>query len=173
MTEIDKKKLEKLITIPWDKNNKLDITDPKYIGPGVWMLIHQKASIANTKEKQLEFIKFMNSVCEHFPCEFCKGHCKAYIQDHPLEKYINVYIKEGSEKKIFIGMFLWSWKFHNSVNQRLQKPLMNWDTAYDMYYVSSKQEKKICSKSCSDAGTSSHSKKDKEHQSIVNVYKKK
>lgn len=172
MTEIDIRKLQKLVDIPWVKNAKLDITDPKYIGPGIWMLLHQKASKADTKEKQLKYIEFVKDVCEHFPCHFCRNHCKSYIQEHPLEKYFNVYIKDETGKKVVIGMFLWSWKFHNAVNIRLQKPIMNWDTVYTMYYILPNQEKKICSKSCSDAGKDIKKEKDKEHQSIVNVYKK-
>jgi hypothetical protein len=173
MTEIDKKKLQNLINVPWIKKSGVDITDPKYIGPGIWMLLHQKGSKANTKEKQKEFIQFVKDVYENFPCNFCRGHFKVYIQEHPLEKYLNVYLVGENGKKIMIGMFLWSWKFHNAVNHRLQKPMMNWDTAYEMYYVLPTTEKKICSKECTEAaGEGSPKQKDKEHQSLVNVYKK-
>lgn len=124
-----------------------DISDPKYVGPGVWHTIHRLAFEAKTKKLQLEFINIMKIICNKFPCSVCKGHCQEYIKNHPLEKYLDVYIEDENGKEL-LGMFIWTWKFHNAVNARLKKPIMNWNTAYSLY-----TDKKylMCSKSCLDS----------------------
>ena len=42
-------------------------------------------------------------------------------------------------------MFKWSWKFHNSVNSRIGKPVLDWDTTYNLY---SDPGVMVCTKSC-------------------------
>lgn len=130
-----------------------DNTDPKYIGPGTWSVIHKKAYKANTKKLHLEFIKFMKETCYEFPCTVCRGHCTEYINNHPIEEYLNSVVEIG-DKKEKLGMFVWSWKFHNAVNMRLGKPIMDWDTAYYLY-SDSVREDMICSESCREEGMSS------------------
>lgn len=170
MTELDTRKLSRYVVSTLKTTDFPDITNPKYVGPGVWLLIHQKAASVKTTKDQMDYIAFVHSVCENFPCKFCRGHCKEYIEEHPLEDYINVYIKEN-KRKLYIGLFIWSWKFHNSVNQRLNKALMDWETAYAIY-VENNESKKVCSKSCAGASGS----KDNiniEYQKNINIYKKK
>jgi len=124
-----------------------DYTDPKYTGPGTWNVIHRTAYNAQTHEQQLQFIIFMKLICKGFPCKICKGHCTEYIASHPMEDYLDVLIEiEG--KKLALGLFIWSWKFHNAVNARLNKPLMTWDTAYNLF---SDTESLVCSKHCMEA----------------------
>ena len=124
-----------------------DHTDPKYIGPGTWNVIHRRAFKAHTHNDQIAFIEFMKDVCYGFPCFVCKGHCTEYIKNHPMEEYIDVPVEINGEK-LQIGLFVWSWKFHNAVNARIKKPIMNWDTAYNLY---SETEPLICSKNCLEA----------------------
>ena len=121
-----------------------DHTDPKYVGPGTWMLIHTRARLATTRDLQLDFINFMKDTCSGFPCTVCKGHCTTYIQNHPLEEYLDILVDVHGEKHM-LGMFVWSWRFHNAVNARIKKPIMSWDTAYNLYAESSSL---VCSKSC-------------------------
>ena len=124
-----------------------DHTNPEYVGPGTWYMLTKKAYNADTRDKQLQFIQLMKTTCLEFPCKMCSGHCTEYIKNVPLEEYLGVYI-EVNGKKQEIGMFIWIWKFHNVVNARLKKPLMSWDTAYNMY---SETESLICSKTCDEA----------------------
>jgi hypothetical protein len=124
-----------------------DNTDPKYIGPGTWNTIHLLASQARTKAQQTRFIAEMKSICTNFPCPVCRGHCGDYIRTHPMEEYLDLKVQVGSEK-LNIGMFVWSWKFHNAVNARLKKPIMSWDTAYNLYMG---EGSLVCSASCSEA----------------------
>lgn len=125
-----------------------DYTDPKYVGPGTWNVIHRTAFNAQTHQLQLQFIDNMKLICKGFPCTVCKGHCTKYIEDNPMEEYLDVSI-EMEGKKMALGMFIWSWKFHNAVNARpnLNKPIMTWDTAYNLY---SGTESLVCSKHCTE-----------------------
>jgi hypothetical protein len=128
-------------------SNYSDHTDPKYIGPGTWNVIHRIAFISRTHDQQLRFIILMTEICHGFPCIVCKGHCTEYIKNHPMEEYLDISVDINGEK-IPIGMFVWSWKFHNAVNSRIKKPVMNWDTAYNLY---SEKESLVCSKNCLEA----------------------
>lgn len=121
-----------------------DHTDPKYIGPGTWNVIHRRAFKARTNTQQVEFIGFMKDICQEFPCTVCRGHCTEYITNHPMEDYVDVSVDINGEH-IPIGLFVWTWKFHNAVNARIKKPIMSWDTAYNLY---SNTESLVCSKNC-------------------------
>src|SRR5262249_35003055 len=121
-----------------------DHTDPKYVGPGTWNVIHRLAFQAQDHDNQMIFIKEMTAICSGFPCPVCRGHCKEYIATHPMEDYLQATMNING-KEILIGMFVWAWRFHNAVNTRLKKPLMSWETAYNMY---SGEEDLFCSESC-------------------------
>lgn len=121
------------------------------IGPPTWNLIHKLAYEARTKEEQLFFIKAMKIICQQFPCKVCYGHCKTYIKEHPMEKVLNVKLTNGEK----LGLFMWTWKMHNSVNVRLGKPIVSWETALEIYshdYIKRNNED-YCSE-CSGDGKS-------------------
>jgi hypothetical protein len=94
----------------------------------------------------------MKMICEKFPCSVCANHCKDYVKNNKIEKYIGVSIEINGEQKQ-LGMFIWSWKFHNAVNHRTKdkngapKKLMSWDTAYNMF----SNNKHMCSAKCLEA----------------------
>jgi hypothetical protein len=69
-----------------------------------------------------------------------------------MEEYLNVLV-EINDKKMSLGLFVWSWKFHNAVNARIKKPLMSWDTAYNLY---SETESLVCTKNCLEAEANIH-----------------
>jgi len=129
-----------------------DNTDPSRIGPGYWHFIHTLSIEANTIEEQNQFIKIIKMICEKFPCSVCATHCKDYVKNNEIEKYIGVSIEINGEKKE-LGMFIWAWKFHNAVNHRTKdkngqtKKLMSWDTVYNMY----SNNKHMCSAKCLEA----------------------
>lgn len=112
-------------------------SDPKIVGPGKWDIIHTEGFKAKTNESQRRFIELVEEICREFKCEVCHGHCTKYIKDHPPSNYIGKEFEfEGVKEKL--GMFVWSWEFHNSVNIRLGKPHMNYETAYYMYSTEEK-----------------------------------
>lgn len=125
-----------------------DNTDPQYVGPGAWNIIHKRAFKARTRAEQLAFIQLMKDTCHDFPCFTCRGHCTEYIKNHPLEEYLGVLVDINGQR-LPLGLFVWTWKFHNAVNARISKPIMTWETAYNLY---SEKENLVCSKNCLDAG---------------------
>jgi len=97
-------------------------------GPGTWFCIHVHARNSKTQNQKEAFIKFINNICQNLKCGECNGHCHKYIEEHPPNKFMNVI--ENNED---IGMFMWSWMFHNAVNKRIGKKIMDWKTALMMY----------------------------------------
>ena len=126
-----------------------DITNPVYVGPGTWNVIHTIAMHANTLEKQKEAIKTITFICNTFPCEVCRGHAQEYIKANPLEDYL-------MKKSQPLSIFFWTWKFHNAVNYKIGKHVMSKDVAIKLY--SPTKDTKLCSKECSGDG-----KKKKKH----------
>lgn len=124
-----------------EKNN----TNPKYIGPGTWNVIHTLAYNATTKSSKEAFMKHMSIICKQFPCETCRGHCKEYLKENPMIDYLDV-VTEGKP----VGLFTWTWQFHNAVNFRIGKPLMTWDMALHIYEQFKNQTDGQCSRDCSD-----------------------
>jgi len=98
--------------------------DPKKIGPGYWDRIHSTALSADEYTKQMGFVQWMKNMCEDFPCRKCSKHCKEYLHKNP---------PKDSVGKGAMAMFIWAWKFHNAVNQRLGKPEMSYETALGIY----------------------------------------
>jgi hypothetical protein len=130
-------------------NEYSDTSNPKYIGPGIWVLFHKEAYAADTHEKQLQYIDLVHRTADTFNCHTCQVHFKEYLKEHPMEEYLDVSATINGEKKL-LGMFVWAWKFHNVVNKRLNKPIMSWVTAHTEYSGGSEA---ICSKECTDADT--------------------
>lgn len=100
-------------------------TNPTFVGPGTWNVIHTLAFKAKTKPQQQDFIKTLKIIIDYFPCEKCRGHAQDYLKNHPVEDYQNDNL----------GMFIWTWKFHNAVNFRTNPPKMqmSWELAYHLY----------------------------------------
>ena len=94
-----------------------------------WNTIHIKARNANTEEKKDEFVEYMNFLTKNFPCPNCIDHIRQYLAKHPIEKYYDIKDKNGND----IGLFKWSWEFHNEVNKRLNKKIMTWEELLRIY----------------------------------------
>jgi len=123
------------------------LVDPKSFGPGAWLIIHILAYNAKRDEAKRDFEAAMHKICSGLKCKNCKVHCGEYLKNHPIRDYWHVKNKNGVD----IGMFKWSWTFHNAVNQRLGKEIMDFDTAYHLY---SEDSDMVCTKDC---GGESHS----------------
>lgn len=122
------------------------LSDPKVVGPGVWWLVHTYAKDSIDTQKIKKFIDFMNFLRENFSCKNCRKHINQYMDLHPFDDLKNLKNQEGR----LIGMFKWSWLFHNAVNTRIGKPYIEWETAVNMFY----NETEVCSKNCEEAGDS-------------------
>lgn len=142
-----------------------DITNPKYVGPGVWYVIHSVAYYANTLADQKNAIKTITFICDHFPCPKCRKHAQEYIKENPMENYLMKQVKDVKETKE-LSLFIWTWKFHNAVNYtRLGKHVMSFEVAKLLY--APVKEQKLCSKDCSgDKEGSKHKKHKKEDKNL-------
>lgn len=104
-------------------------TDPDIVGPGIWHSIHLLGKNANMIERKKAFIYFMDLLYHNFPCPVCKTHIQQYMNKNPIVPFLNLKSPNGTD----IGLFKWSWIFHNAVNTRLGKPEMDWDTVQALY----------------------------------------
>lgn len=95
-------------------------SNPKIVLRGWWNYAHQDSIIADeTPEGKLAYMKKIHRLAENFPCEECATHFKKYLSIHPPE-----------EAK---SMGIYMWEFHNEVNRRLGKPIMDLTTFTSMY----------------------------------------
>lgn len=116
--------------------------DMSKVGRGVWFSIHIMAlHVANTSSGKKEFCKTIRAICDNYKCGNCKSHCQEYIRNHPPEEYMNVKSEMGEE----IGLFKWSWMFHNAVNSRIGKPVIDYNTIYNLFKNS---ESQVCYEGC-------------------------
>jgi hypothetical protein len=106
----------------------IPIFDPSKDGKGIWVIIHKKAIQATTDELKKRFIEDMNWYAENYPCNKCRKHLKKYIAENPFILYMFVTVADKD-----VGMFKWSWGCHNSVNERLNKEIITFETAYNLY----------------------------------------
>ena len=137
-----------------------NLSDPTVVGPGVWWLIHVKAKEAISEQTIDEFIDLMYFLAQHFSCKKCRTHILNYIQTHPFSDLINLTDKSGHK----IGMFKWSWMFHNAVNIRLNKPNLNWENAVEMFYG----ESSVCNSDCDESNI--YKNIEEEMNQVINSY---
>ena len=121
-----------------------DFTNPKYIGPGMWVAIHTMAKGATTYEKKKAFVDYMNGLRTSFPCLTCRTHLNAYLDTHPFDDYWTRIDPTTGED---IGLFFWSYLFHSTVSVRIGRPAMDWETVKALY----DPDNDVCSLDCQDA----------------------
>jgi hypothetical protein len=101
----------------------------EYIGPGIWYVIHKTAITATDGAKIDFFLTLLKVVVKNLGLK-CKNHAQDYINQHPPNDYREIIDENTGER---IGMFYWSWEFHNDVNLRLGKNQMTFEEAYNLY----------------------------------------
>lgn len=116
----------------------------KKLGPGTWDTIHTIASSVETEADEDKFIWTMTIICKKHKCKTCQGHCSTYMKNNPPSAYKGVLNNKGER----IGMAKWSWLFHNTVNKRLHKKEVDWDTFYSMYFGD--PDTMICTTACGE-----------------------
>ena len=95
--------------------------------PPTWILFHTLAfKLKESEYKTLGpvLFNFITQVCHNLPCPTCAEHAKSYI---------NRLMKDTSfmtNKKIFINAL---YIFHNDVNERIKKPMFNYEDLLKMY----------------------------------------
>ena len=121
-------------------------SDPVTTGPGLWYLIHLTAHDANTPQRIKEYIPFLRKIVAKHPCGVCRHHGSKYLNMFPPEKHINTK-RDGK----LTGMFFHSWMFHNTVNDRLDKKIMPYQTDWDIF---DSLDEKVCQKDCGGSTSS-------------------
>lgn len=100
-------------------------------GRPTWFMMHYiSANLPEmlTPEISTAFKAFVVCLSFILPCEECKEHMNKYIQNSEIDPYL----------KTRKDIFGWTWYFHNEVNKRINKPVVDFDTAYKMYSQSGK-----------------------------------
>lgn len=91
-------------------------------GPIVWKLLHTMADISKRKDIYLLWVSVLRSTAYVLPCELCRDHMKSYIQTHTfLPKN---WMKQTGDQNCN-QIRAWLHAFHNSVNERLTKPVLS------------------------------------------------
>lgn len=103
--------------------NKMDVKT--YYGPGYWAAMHIDAYNANTYTEKVHAANCIVRMISTFPCKACREHGITYAANNPLIHSIN-----DCEE---LSLFRWVWKFHNSVNSKLGKPQISFDTARELW----------------------------------------
>lgn len=122
----------------------------KTLYPGLWHVLHLAGSQAVDEQGIIFFSRIVDMYCNSFPCKKCREHIREFRKNHPLSSFVGVKGKDGRR----IGMAQWTWLLHNSVNVRLGKPQMSWDT-FERIWLTPLDNNKgdfnapSCSKNCS------------------------
>jgi hypothetical protein len=142
------------------ETKKKIVSNPAQIGIGMWISIHLMAKNATNIYTKNSFIDYMYMLSQEFPCGKCRTHIQEYLKTHSFDPFMDMQNENGD-----IGMFKWSWIFHNAVNTRLGKPYLDWNTALEMYYPEPTSQ--ICT-NCDEHTESPLNKIDK--KSIIQGY---
>jgi hypothetical protein len=115
-------------TINWDKMEPE--REPRLFGPHYWYMLHNMSlnypnNASDIAKKKMR--AFVEALPFLLPCRDCSEHAKFFMAkamrtnavDHALE----------SKKNLFTFL----WRFHNSVNRRLNKPEVSFNDALSMY----------------------------------------
>ena len=103
--------------------------DIKQIGPGLWHLLHTSAAAAKTDEKIVEFEKILQLVKITIKCEECRNDLQAFMDKNPLKNYLEL----KSRRNDIVGVYVWTWKLHNHVNAKLNKPILDLAETYKYF----------------------------------------
>jgi hypothetical protein len=114
-------------------------------GPSMWRVLHSLSfSISdNSREKdRKKFIEFLQSLRTLLPCEDCRLHFAEYLDEHNPQKAENLAV--------------WTFDFHNAVNQRLGKPQFSFEDVSKVYESSNSH----CDMKCASASGSRKSRQE-------------
>lgn len=136
-----------------DGVNITKLNYPSNFGTGLWFSIHVTAKNSVTLEDKRYFIIWIDNIVKSIRCNECKTHAMEYVNTHPVEPYFDLVDEETG---LNIGIFKWSWVFHNAVNSRIGKPYCSWETAMSLFFNElneSESEFKPCDEDCGSANS--------------------
>lgn len=114
---------------------KVDYPQNYEWGPRIWNVLHGLSLRAGTnqiammrEDEMRTWEKIITSTGPMLPCEDCRGHYAAWLLAHPVKP---LSLMGYSEKGEWIRR--WFYDLHTSVNQRLQKPSLEYDQLRSQY----------------------------------------
>lgn len=115
------------LTLEYSANQQTQTNSPGVFGPAMWFSFHTGAAhlpdvLSPISAGRIK--NFINGIPEIVPCVECSEHARAFIENNRT-RIDN--IKRGDD------VFKFYVDFHNYVNQRLGKPLVSYEKAYEMY----------------------------------------
>lgn len=99
------------------------ISSPEVFGPGWWGLLHLDAFQAVTRDDIEYFVRRLRPRLAGLPCARCRVEALSYLDSHPIEPFMH----------INQGLFLWTFFFHNAVNNRLGKRELSEEEAIEIW----------------------------------------
>lgn len=102
--------------------------NPSVWGPYYWNMLHFMSSTYDNNPNpsiKASMKNFIQSLPVILPCKECQDHAFHFIQSSNIEEVIK------SRKDLFLFFF----NFHNFVNKRLNKPLMDIKDALKKYFI--------------------------------------
>lgn len=99
--------------------NKANEVDKTFL-QGYWMKMHADALFADRNvDCRTAFEKMLINGANTFPCETCKPHFLTYLRNNPISECNS--------------LFKWTVDFHNAVNVRLGKKIVELPEALEMF----------------------------------------
>lgn len=111
-----------------DLQFKKEKTNPKIWGPSFWFTLHTSAAFYPLLASPIVRERMKNRILAipyEIPCPNCRIHAIDFIEKHRnnLDKIVSGRHSLGS---FYVD-------FHNQVNKRYNKPLWNYEQAYQLY----------------------------------------
>ena len=103
--------------------------DPAVFGPPLWFSLHNASAYYPEKASPAHAERMKNIIIGLpvlLPCETCKEHATAYIENNK-HKLSEICKTKQEVFKFFVD-------FHNYVNQRLGKKVLTFEEAYALYH---------------------------------------
>lgn len=100
--------------------------DPRVFGPHLWFVIHMVANNYPKKptfEDQQLAKRFIESLPITIPCEHCASFARMWIISNEYESKVH--------SRIALQQYFW--KFHNDVNIKIGKPILQWKDYFKIY----------------------------------------
>jgi hypothetical protein len=92
-------------------------------GPATWAMLHCLVlKIKDDANNVEEIKKIISSICDNLPCPYCAAHAKTIIQKSNFNN-----LKDILSLRVFI------FEFHNKVNEKLKKPIIQYSEHLDKY----------------------------------------
>jgi|NOAtaT_6_FD_contig_21_3224833_length_510_multi_4_in_0_out_0_1 hypothetical protein len=109
------------------QDNTVLTQSPEVFGPAFWFSFHTGAAHLPDTLSPISASRirsFIRGIPELVPCTECSEHSRAFIEENKAR--IDNFARGDDVFKFYVD-------FHNYINRRLNKPLVSYEKAYEMY----------------------------------------